>query len=64
MYEEFFGFTAIPFSKTPDPAFLKMSKVYEEALAGLQYSVEPRERILLTGEVVYGKNCDYRGASG
>jgi len=55
MYEEFYGFEQTPFSKTPDPAFLYMSRGHEEALARLQYAVEQKELVLLTGEVGCGK---------
>ncbi len=55
MYEEFYGFTRTPFSKTPDPAFLFMSKGHEEALARLLFAVEQRDLILMTGEVGCGK---------
>ncbi len=55
MYEEFYKFSQTPFSKTPDPAFLYMSKGHEEALARLMYAVEQRELVLLTGEVGCGK---------
>lgn len=55
MYEEFYGLKQRPFSKTPDPKFLFLSKNHEEALARLQYAVEEKELILLTGEVGCGK---------
>lgn len=55
MYEEFYGLKARPFSKTPDPKFLYLSRSHEEALARLQYAVEEKEMILLTGEVGCGK---------
>ena len=55
MYEEFYGLTARPFSKTPDPGFLFLSRTHEEALARLQYSGEEKEIIMLTGEVGCGK---------
>lgn len=55
MYEKFYGLTVRPFSKTPDPKFLYLSKSHEEALARLIYAVEEREMILLTGEVGCGK---------
>jgi type II secretory pathway predicted ATPase ExeA len=55
MYEEFYGLTARPFSKTPDPKFLFLSRNHEEALARLQYAVEEKELIMLTGEVGCGK---------
>ncbi len=55
MYEEFYGLKTRCFSKTPDPAFLYMSRSHAEALARLQYAVEEREFALLTGEVGSGK---------
>lgn len=55
MYEEFYGFRARPFSKTPDPRFLFMSRTHEEALARLQYAVEEREITVLTGDIGCGK---------
>lgn len=55
MYEEFYGLKTKPFSKTPDPGFLYLSKTHEEALARLQYAVEEKDIILLTGEVGCGK---------
>src|SRR5262250_3307695 len=56
MYNAFFGFSASPFSLSPDPAFLYRSKQHEEALANLIYGVQSRKGfILLTGEVGTGK---------
>src|SRR3990172_3192242 len=55
MYEEFYGLKARCFSKTPDPSFLYMSKAHAEALARLQYSVEERDFVLLTGDIGSGK---------
>lgn len=55
MYEEFYGLKQRPFSKTPDPHFLFLSRNHEEALARLQYAVEEKDLILLTGEVGSGK---------
>jgi len=55
MYKEFFGLREKPFSKTPDPRFLYLSKEHREALARLQYVVEEREIALLTGEIGCGK---------
>ena len=55
MYEAFYRLTARPFSKTPDPKFLFLSRNHEEALARLQYAVEEKEMILLTGEIGCGK---------
>jgi type II secretory pathway predicted ATPase ExeA len=55
MYEEFYSLTARPFSKTPDPKFLFLSRNHEEALARLQYAVEEKEMIMLTGDIGCGK---------
>jgi len=55
MYEKYYGFKLRPFSKTPDPKFLFLSKTHEEAFARLHYAVEEKELILLTGEVGSGK---------
>ncbi|SRR6266508_876207 len=55
MYKEFYGLNEKPFSKTPDPRFLYLSKGHQEALARLQYVIEERELALLTGEIGCGK---------
>jgi len=55
MFEAFYGLKEKPFSKTPDPKYLFLSKSHEEALARLQYAVEEKELILLTGEIGCGK---------
>ena len=55
MYKEFYGFTKKPFSKTPDPEFLYLSKSHQESLSRLQYAVEEKELMLLTGEIGSGK---------
>jgi len=55
MYEKFFGLRERPFSKTPDPRFLFLSRGHREALARMQYAVEERDLVLLTGEIGCGK---------
>src|SRR3954451_15735023 len=55
MFEEFFGLTAKPFGKTPDPGFLYESAQHGEALARLEYAVEEKELSLLVGEIGSGK---------
>jgi len=55
MYKDFYGLQEKPFSKTPDPRFLYLSKGHQEALARLQYVIEEREIALLTGEIGCGK---------
>lgn len=55
MYREFYGLREKPFSKTPDPRYLFLSRGHREALARLQYTVEERELALLTGDIGCGK---------
>ena len=55
MYLDYFGFKKKPFSNTPDPEFLFLSKNHEEALSRLQYAVEEKELALLVGEIGSGK---------
>ncbi len=55
MYEAFFGLADKPFSKTPDPRFMYLSRKHKEALSRLVYAVEERDLILLTGEIGCGK---------
>jgi type II secretory pathway predicted ATPase ExeA len=55
MFEDFFGLTAKPFGKTPDPSFLFESKQHREALARLEYAVEEKELALLVGDIGSGK---------
>jgi type II secretory pathway predicted ATPase ExeA len=55
MYLELYGLDRRPFSKTPDPAFLYLSRQHAEALARLSHAVEEREVAVLTGEIGVGK---------
>jgi general secretion pathway protein A len=55
MYETYFGLRERPFSKTPDPRFLFLSRGHREALARMQYAVEECDLVLLTGEIGCGK---------
>lgn len=56
MYKEFYGFTTYPFSITPDPKFLYLSKNHEACLRYLLYSLERGHGlIVLTGETGTGK---------
>jgi type II secretory pathway predicted ATPase ExeA len=55
MYESYYGLGEKPFRKTPDPRYLYLNEVYEEALERLLYAVEEMEPALLTGEVGSGK---------
>ena len=55
MFEDFFGLSAKPFGKTPDPGFLYESRQHKEALARLEYAVEEKELALLVGDIGSGK---------
>src|SRR5262245_50894727 len=56
MYNSYFGFSASPFSVTPDPNFFYSNTVYREAYANLRYGIEGKKGfILITGEVGTGK---------
>jgi general secretion pathway protein A len=56
MYKEFYGFTTYPFSITPDPQFLYLSRNHEACLRYLVYSLERGHGlIVLTGETGTGK---------
>jgi len=55
VYESWFGLREKPFRKTPDPRYLFLNGVYEEALEQLTFAVEEMELALLTGEVGSGK---------
>lgn len=56
MYHKFFGLKENPFNINPDPRFLFMTRLTQEALACLIYGIQARKGfILLTGEVGTGK---------
>jgi general secretion pathway protein A len=56
MYKEFYDFTTYPFSLTPDPQFLYLSKKHENCLHYLLYSLERGHGlIVLTGKIGTGK---------
>jgi type II secretory pathway predicted ATPase ExeA len=55
MYESYYGLSEKAFRKTPDPRYLYLNEVYEEALEQLLFAVEEMELALLTGEVGSGK---------
>src|ERR1044071_2342781 len=56
MYEEFYGLTSEPFSITPNPQFLYLSKTHEGGLAHLLYGIKrKRGLIVLTGDIGTGK---------
>ncbi len=61
MYCEHFGFREKPFSMTPDPRFIFLSRNHREAFAHLLYGIDNRAGfIALTGEVGAGKTTVLR----
>ena len=61
MYVDFYGFQEKPFSLTPDPRFMFLSKNHREAFAHLLYGINSRAGfIALTGEVGSGKTTVLR----
>jgi general secretion pathway protein A len=61
MYLDFYAFREKPFSLTPDPRFVFLSKNHREAFAHLLYGVHNRTGfIALTGEVGSGKTTVLR----
>jgi general secretion pathway protein A len=56
VYEKFYGLSTRPFDLTPDPRFLVITDVHEEALSNLEYAIASRKGItLLVGEAGTGK---------
>ena len=56
MYQNYFGFSEMPFHITPNPRFLFLSPTHQEALQHLRYGIENKKGfIVLTGEVGCGK---------
>lgn len=56
MYKDYFGFNENPFSIAPNPRYLYMSTMHQEALAHLVYGTTSKGCIvLLTGEIGTGK---------
>src|SRR5210317_1069334 len=61
MYESFFAFKEKPFSLTPNPRFLFLSKTHNEVYAHLIYGIEHRTGFVeVTGEVGTGKTTILR----
>lgn len=56
MYKRFFGFKERPFKLVPNPAYVYLSRIHEEALAHLNYAVNYGDGfVAITGEVGTGK---------
>ena len=52
MYENFYRFKEKPFSLTPDPKFLYLSKQYQGALDHMLYGIKQREGFMvIAGDV-------------
>jgi general secretion pathway protein A len=63
VYEQFYGLTARPFDLSPDPRFLVVTEVHQEALSNLRYAIASRKGItLLVGEAGTGKTTVIRAA--
>lgn len=61
MYQNYFGFREPPFTLTPNPEFLFLSRCHQEAYAHLLYAIESRAGFIeLTGEVGTGKTTIVR----
>jgi general secretion pathway protein A len=61
MYNSFFGFKEKPFTITPNPRFIFLSKNHKEAFAHLLYGIDSHAGFIeLTGEVGTGKTTVLR----
>ncbi len=61
MYLDFFGFSEKPFTITPNPRFIYLSKAHQEVFAHLSFGIEDRcGFIAITGEVGTGKTTVLR----
>ncbi len=56
LYLDFYGFSEMPFTITPDPGFLFLSRTHQSVIEKLLYGINNRSGfLLLTGEVGTGK---------
>jgi len=56
MYEKYWGLSEPPFSLTPDPRFLYLSRKHEDCLTLLLHAITRNKgAVMLTGEVGHGK---------
>lgn len=61
MYENYFGFSQKPFSITPNPEFLYLSRNHKEVFAHLLYGIQNHSGFIeVTGEVGTGKTTVLR----
>ena len=65
MYTSYFGFKENPFSLTPDPNYLYLSRHHQEAFDHLQYGINERKGfIVITGGIGTGKTTLCRALLG
>ena len=65
MYTKYFGFNEKPFTLTPNPRFIYLSKNHKEAFAHLLYGINNHYGFIeLTGEVGTGKTTVLRTLMG
>jgi general secretion pathway protein A len=58
MYQEFFGFSTLPFASAPDPKIFYLNPVYQAALDTLRYGVLSNKGLMVvTGTVGTGKTA-------
>ena len=56
MYEKFYGFKSKPFHIAPNPDFLFMSKIHQDAITCLEFGImEDTGFVVLTGDIGTGK---------
>ena len=56
MYKKFYGFKERPFEITPDPSYVYLSEIHQEALSYLQYAIrEGKGFSVITGDAGTGK---------
>jgi len=65
MYTSYFGFKENPFSLTPDPSYLYLSRNHKEAFDNLVYGINERKGfIVITGGIGTGKTTLCRALLG
>jgi general secretion pathway protein A len=63
MYEQFYGLKERPFELTPNPRYLLLTPMHQEALSSLEYAISARRGIaVLIGEAGTGKTTLLRKA--
>jgi general secretion pathway protein A len=49
MYQDYFGFVEMPFHTTPNPRFLFLSTIHEDALQHLRDGIEEKKGFIVNG---------------